>query len=235
MLRLSIHAASIVGALCLLPAMCGAESRAITLEEQAMWNAVGRLNKGGPDASSGCTATLISPDLIISAGHCAPVRSTEFDQYMFVAGWHDGAYVAISHIKDVYYHPNKTSGPLSHDTVYADVALLRLETPLSISPMPIGRVPDRDFALAFLAYRNNGSQVPMLRENCQHRAFRQHVTTLDCEVFGGNSGAPLLDLTPVGPRVIGVISAKWGNGALAVNMQDWMSPYLPELPSSIFE
>lgn len=232
MFRGSIHAVLIVAALWLLPKPSNAETRVISSHEQDDWNAVGRLNTGGIEARSGCTATLVAPDLILTAAHCVPDPNADFSKFRFVAGWNRGAYAAIAEIKEVFIHPENIPGPLSHGSVYADIAMLRLSEPLSIRPMPIGSLPDRTVPLAILGYRNSAIHAPTLQIGCAHRVFRPNVVSVACPVMGGNSGSPLVDITPVGPRIVSVISAQWGSGALAVRPQDWMRAHLPHLPSS---
>lgn len=232
MSRLSIHAALFIAALCHLPAPVAADARVISTEEQGAWNAVGRLNKAGFDTLQGCTATLVAPDLILTAGHCVPAPGGDLTDYRFVAGWNRGDYAAVSDIHEVYLHPDNIPGPLSFGSVFADVALMRLVTPLDIQPLALGPMPEDHLPIAFLAYRNDTPHAPTLRVGCAHRLFRAHVVTVDCPVVAGNSGAPLLELTPDGPRVISVISAQWGSGALAVRPQDWMRDYLTHVPSS---
>ena len=231
----SIHALLIVAAAWLLPSSAVAELRVIPSEEQSAWDAVGRLNTGGLDATGGCTATLVAPDIILTAAHCVRNAKPDFSNYRFVAGWNRGAYAAIAEIKDGFIHPKNVPGPLSYESVFADIAVLRLTGPLSIQPMPIGSLPEAEIPLSILGYRHRSIHAPTLQVGCAHSDFRTHVVSVACIVVGGNSGAPLVDMTPLGPRLVGVISARWGTGALAVRPQGWMQDHLPDVPSSIFE
>lgn len=215
-----------------LPTGARAEPRVISSDEQANWNAVGRFTIGGVDASSGCTATLVAPDLILTAAHCVPLPGTDLTAYRFIAGWNRGDFAAVSAISEVHIHPENIRGPLTFGTVHADIAIVRLEMPLSISPIPVGGLPESDIPLTILGYRNGAIHAPTLQLDCAHRAFRPHVVSVACPVVGGNSGSPLVEITPIGPRIVGVISAQWGSGALAVRPQDWMHAHLPHLPSS---
>ena len=232
MFRLSILAAYFLCALSLSVTAVVAQDRLISPQEQATWNAVGRLIEGDIDTEFGCTATLIAPDLILTAAHCVPLGGDNLSAFIFVAGWNRGDYAAISTISEAHIHPEKTPGPLSYDSVYADIAILRLSEPLRVPPMPIGNLPDRDIPLAILGYRNTTNQAATLQMRCDHTRFRTSVVAVACPVHGGNSGSPLVDMTPLGPRIVSVISAKWGSGALAVRPQDWMADLIPNLPSS---
>ena len=72
----------------------------------------------------------------------------------------------------------------------------------------------------------SSSEIPTSTD-CAQNPVVENVIFMNCEVVSGNSGSPVLDLTPVGPRVVGVVSATTNGGALAVTLQDWMLAYLP--------
>lgn len=232
MIRVSIRAAFLFGFIWLVSGAAGAEPAVISPAQQGQWNAVGRLIKGTIDTPTGCTATLIAPDLILTAAHCAPGPDADPADHQFVAGWNNGRSAATARIAEVFLHPEHTPARLSLDNVFADLAILRLATPMTIPPMPLGPLPEDDVNLAILGYRNSANQAPVLQPGCPHILLRGDVIRLGCPVVGGNSGAPVLHLTPDGPRLVGVISATSGAGALAVRPQDWMAPLLGDLPSS---
>ena len=59
-------------------------------EQQAPWAAVGQLVKGRIGTQSVCTATLVAPDVILTAAHCVNGAKNEtpsgLRQYTFAAG-----------------------------------------------------------------------------------------------------------------------------------------------------
>jgi len=208
-----------------------AETRVISLQEQPDWNAVGRVNKGGFKTSGSCTGTLIAPDLILTAAHCTPngLTAALLPDYTFVAGWNRGEYAASRKFAQVYLPEGHKAGPLTIDGIVNDIALVRLDAPIPLDivrPLPLSALPDS--ALAFLGYRNDRLHAPQMSTDCAHQKATDGVIFMDCEVVSGNSGSPVIDMSPVGPRVVGVVSATAGGGALAITLQDWMRVHLPD-------
>ena len=81
----------------------------ITDQEAPLWNAVGRLNVAGNRV---CTATLISPDEVITAAHCLFHQVTRHlahpEDIHFVAGFRRDTYAALVHVSAVAILPGYT-------------------------------------------------------------------------------------------------------------------------------
>lgn len=229
MLTHSIHQIAIAALFACFSCALAAETRVISLDEQPDWNAVGRVNKAGFNTTGSCTGTLIAADLVLTAAHCAPDgTSARLADYTFVAGWNRGEYAAARGFADVYFHENHVRGPLTMRNIETDIALVRLAEPIPedvVRPIPLSALPDRP--LAFLGYRNDRLHAPQMATDCAHQRAATDVIFMNCEVVSGNSGSPVFDMTPVGPRVVGVVSATIQGGALAVTLQDWMRAYIP--------
>ena len=86
-----------------------------TPEERAELAAIGRVNAAGLYRRGQCSGTLIEPDLVLTAAHClihpatgAPMRVADL---RFVAGYHQGEYVAFSPASAVSMHPEYDPRP----------------------------------------------------------------------------------------------------------------------------
>lgn len=198
-----------------LPA-CAQAPRMVAPDEAPAFHAVGRLNIAGRRF---CTATLIAPDLVLTAAHClfhpltgARVPSREM---RFVAGFHLGSAVAVRRVARAVADPAfGFDGSPDYAGVRADLALLELDEPITaelVSALPLLSATDpealRSGALAIVAYRRDRSQALSIEEPCGIVGALGGVVGLDCAVTFGASGAPLLRRGEGAATVVGVVSA----------------------------
>jgi len=189
------------------PGIVGSDDRVITSD--ARFTAVGRLNLSGKGF---CTATLISPQVVMTAAHCTYYRRTGKpippDRIHFGAGWRKGKPLAHRIAKHVRRHPNYDSSK----STASDIALIVLESPIihkDIKPIPIDRQQGRVrvvVPLTHVSYSKDTPHLPSIERGCVVRAEEGRILYTDCDSSFGGSGAPILRQTDQGFAVLGVVS-----------------------------
>ncbi|SFJ00837.1 trypsin-like serine peptidase [Jannaschia pohangensis] len=207
-------------ALCLLavPAIAAGDGPQSlnTADEVRGLEGVGRLDMLTTSGQSGfCTATLVSPTLVLTAAHCvfdpATGAAHRTEEIVFRAGLRHGREDARRTIRRMVVHPGYDfSAKPSAESVAADLALLELDRALqmpNVQPFPAsGRLREGD-VVQVVSYARDRADAPSSEDDCTvlHRNLR--VLALDCSVNFGASGAPVFVNTTDGLRIVSVISA----------------------------
>lgn len=200
----------------------------VSAEDRKAWTAVGALRTQGIGAYSACTATLVAPDMIVTAAHCT-VLATGFPGKMhFFAGRNGTRNVANSRSTTVIRHPlwERASGSDRFRYDLAVVHLGRLVKGGKVTPMQVYRpgntpAPRR---VALLGY-NERDDVLRGRFDCPLISDAiESVFVSGCTVVAGNSGGAVLVENEEGWALAGVIVARSDNDgrAIAAPVNQWL-------------
>ncbi|QLI81099.1 trypsin-like serine protease [Chitinibacter fontanus] len=204
----------------------------------APYNAIGRLEvkSGGT-----CTATLIAPDLAITAAHCFLMLPRKIDAgRWFMAGFHDGKYQARYQVTGQVFHPRFRQGlKYKGDDVYIqpsaapyDIALIKLKLKDGVAPAPMGLFSGNRQQLMQTILRQNQQinqggyaedhdTILSAHLGCSLTQLRSNGTIYHrCDTLSGDSGSPIWVDLPIGPTLIAVQSSApdWFNRKLADNV-----------------
>jgi protease YdgD len=200
-----------------LPGIIGQDDRVILDSAKWPWAAVGRLNRA---AGGFCTGTLVAPDIVLTAAHCLhdtrTHRQIAAKDIHFVAGYRRGNFLAHSVARRIVHSPTLrftdrggTSNP------FDDWALLLLQTPMAIEPIPVRQLMPRegssadnaDTGLLVAGYNQDRPHLLSLHEGCTivDRLSADRVLVHTCDATHGASGAPLMMRSADGFFVVGII------------------------------
>lgn len=178
--------------------------------EAAAFAGVGRLNIAG---SRFCTATLVAPDVIVTAAHCLfhPLTGARVGdgELRFVAGYRVRDRAALRRVARTVVDPAYAFGArATYAGVGADLALGRLDRPVpeAVAPFATGTFADGP-PLSIVSYGQDRPHAPSIEAPCGVVERSGPVLALDCAVTYGASGSPLLQGEGGDIRLVGVVSA----------------------------
>ena len=164
---------------------------------------IGRLNHAAYRSHQHCTATLVAPQVAVTALHC--LVPSDVPNMHLLLGYDRGIW--NEHLQPVTAISASSPG---------DIALLCFDKPSKAEPVPTAVQPlDRGETVLVVGYGTPRVQV------ANHTACRvvdfdkQGVILLDCPLTSGASGGPVLRETEAGREVIGVISASNSTASIA--------------------
>ncbi|WP_172328537.1 serine protease [Mangrovicoccus sp. HB161399] len=189
----------------------GSARRILSEADQEPFAAVGQI-RTTPHGLH-CTATLVAPDLVLTAAHCMASHEKAWVAVPYRAVfWPDyrdgrrgaseiGAALAIG---EGYVETGHISG---------DLALLRLKAPIPAdvaTPIPVAEEPLlRGRELATFSYGYDASFALAEESPCHALAALDGAVVTSCEAVGGMSGSPVIARDDAGePRVAAVISSR---------------------------
>ena len=156
----------------------------------------------------GCTGTLVTPTILLTAAHCAARRVTQPNELYITFGWaSDGPPLWRGTAARIFIYPEYTAGDYSIDNLHLDLAVVVLPRPVPetlVTPIPFrpGLAAPTYGSFGYLARAQT-----LLRghEGCQAVELNDDgLWGFDCDVVSGFSGGPLIAMTPDGPVVAAV-------------------------------
>lgn len=202
--------------------------------EAQVWQAVGRLDS---EDIGFCTATLISPDLVLTAAHCVYSPETgallDASDLTFKAGLRKGRIAAERGIAQIEAHPGYTpmGGP-TLPNIRHDVALLRLNRPIpthELDPFVLHQNEISNGPVSVVSYGRGREDVPSRQNECQLLGERKGVLLMNCDVTFGSSGAPVFSHINGRGQIVSVVS---GMGTYQGRRVSYGMP-LPELVAEL--
>ena len=178
-----------------------------------IWSAVGRLTLDGGQGF--CTASLIAPDIVLTAAHCLYDEQTG-DQYAtkdfeFQAGWRDGRAEAFRKVKSILAHPKYHFESANYvEKVSHDIAVIMLDQPIqtqNIQPFVVTSLPHRGAGVLIVSYAPGLKDAPFRQSLCKVKAEQNEILLLTCDVDYGASGAPVFVISEGVAKIVSLISA----------------------------
>lgn len=139
--------------------------------------------------SSQCTASPISPTLILTAAHCLfDDQDNVFDELEFYPNYNSPTDVKskINVVNILYYKLSSEAQALKYD-----IAILTLETPVD-KYFEISTAPTLQGEVSIIGYPLTESEQHVWISTCDIQSNRSDILIYNCPTAPGMSGAPIL-------------------------------------------
>ncbi len=171
-----------------------------------LFEAAGRIENAATEGT--CSASLIAPDVIVTAAHC--VSEEDLENLFFRLGKPEGSEPIL--IDRIVVHPLYESFKSQRiRRLRFDIALARLSTPVDRTdalPLALGDAAALGEGLFVVSWPRGSGPRPRQRRCVVIEGQVPAVVTLGCLVRGSESGAPLLRLTENGAELVAVINSR---------------------------
>lgn len=207
---------------------------------EAAPSALGRIDIAGRGWESYCTGTLVAADLVLTAGHCVvdPDEGTLLTPgaITFRALRVGALHLLSRRVAEILAEPgfdpaawrSREADPEGAGPLWAfddDIVLLRLGVPVAadlIRPARVSTASDYRGPVRLEGYRGEGGRDFHRYEGCGAIPLSARGLALDCLVFHGTSGAPVLAPGAGGEEIIAVAS-------VMVEFSVWMKSFAPRV------
>jgi len=167
---------------------------------------------GDQPTAADCTATLIAPDVLVTAGHCLENgMQTDLNSLYFVFDYdikQAGAYPSMF-TTDQVFRASQVLGYMMEGDTANDWAVLKLDrAPTGRTPVPVRSSGSISVGQSVVAI-GFGAGLPMkFSDNATVQSLVDFGFEADLDIIGGNSGGPIINADT--GMIEGVLSADQG-------------------------